>query len=121
MVTTFYDRLRTTWERGLEELVFRDVIRRYRPSVQTLKLENVVFDDDIFVAYERGMTAASKLTGHDQAADLGGGLPLPADLGVLMDQLDAFDALIKSKSRDVAARRKGLISPSQAGQVGSGV
>lgn len=121
MVTTFYDRLRKTWERSLEEVVFRDAIRRYRPSIQTLKLSTVVFDDEIFVAYERGMTAASKLTGHDQASGLGGALPLPADLSALLEQLDAFDGLMKTKSKDVEARRRALVMPSQAGQVGSGV
>lgn len=121
LVTTFYDRLRKTWERSLEELVFRDAVRRYRPSVETKRLLMVVFDDEIFVAYERGMTAASKLTGHDQASGLGGTLPLPDDLEALMDQLDGFDSLIKAKSTDVEARRKALIAPSQAGQVGSGV
>ncbi len=119
-VTTFYDRLRKTWERSLEELVFRDVIRRYRPSVQTLRLDKVVFDDDIFLAYDRGMTAASKLTGHDQAAGLGGSLPLPADLIALVDQLEAFDVLIKSKSKDVDVRRKAMTSPSKPNQIGSG-
>lgn len=119
-VTTFYDRLRKTWERSLEELVFRDVIRRFRPSVQTLRLDKVVFDDDIFLAYDRGMTAASKLTGHDQAAGLGGSLPLPADLIALVDQLDAFDGLIKSKSKDVDIRRKAMNSPSKPNQIGSG-
>lgn len=119
-VTNFYDRLRKTWERSLEELVFRDVIRRYRPSVQTLRLEKVVFDDEIFLAYDRGMTAASKLTGHDQAAGLGGSLPLPADLIALVDQLEAFDGLIKSKSKDVDVRRKAMNLPSKPNQIGNG-
>ncbi|MFN6981402.1 MAG: AAA family ATPase [Brevundimonas sp.] len=117
-VTIFYDRLRKTWERSLEELVFRDAIRRYRPSVQTLRLDKVVFDDEIFLAYDRGMTAASKLTGHDQAADLGGSLPLPADLNDLVEQIDAFDVLIKSKSKGVDLRRKAMNSPSSPNQTG---
>ncbi|HEX8233177.1 MAG TPA: AAA family ATPase [Caulobacteraceae bacterium] len=117
-VTTFFDRLRKTWERALEELVFADSVNRYRPSVQTLRLRKVVFDDDIFAAFEKGMTAASRITGHDQATALGGALPTPPDLQDLLDQLLSFEALVKDKTKGVAERRDQMTKPQAPQQVG---
>ena len=43
----FYDRLRESWEKLIEEKVFAQVIARFQPQVHTLRLREAVIDDHI--------------------------------------------------------------------------
>jgi len=110
-ITVFFDRARKTWERGLEELVLNNTVVRYRPSLQTLRLKDVVIDDAVYQAFTDGMTNASKITGHDQAIGLGGGWPDPAAAEALLTELIAFEALVKSKSQQAGKSRKAAAKP----------
>jgi hypothetical protein len=76
-VRLLYGRLRDTWERSVEELLFNSAVRRFNPEVQTLRLRNLhritEAQMDTFMA---GMTKASQwIQGHDHATLLA--LPLP--------------------------------------------
>lgn len=115
-ITVFYDRLRKTWERGLEELVMNNTIVRYRPSLQTLRLNRVSVDDEIYQSFTEGMTNASKITGHDQAAELGGAWPEPATAEGLLADLSAFEALVKTKANQTEKNRKAAAKAPPASQ-----
>jgi len=106
-ITVFFDRLRKTWERGLEELVFNNTVVRYRPGIQTLSLNRVSVDDELYHAFTNGMTNASKITGHDQAAGLGGAWPEPAVAEALFNEIVAFETLAKAKAQSTEKGRKG--------------
>ena len=102
----FYDRLRESWEKLIEEKLFAQVIGRFQPDVQTKRLREAVIDDDIVSQVHFGMTAVSTFTGHDRAAAKGGALADPAEcekhLNALIACLDSVDTKSKAakKSRD---------------------
>lgn len=105
MLTAFYDRLRKTWERGLEELLFAGTVVRFRPSLQTLRLRDVPIDNDLYKSFTDGMTNASKITGHDQTSELGGSWPTPDKAEELLKELQDFEKLAKLKSQEFSKGR----------------
>jgi hypothetical protein len=106
----FYDRLRESWEKLIEEKLFAHVIGRFQPQVQTLRLKDAVIDDDIVAQVHFGMTSVSSYTGHDRAAAKGGALADLAecekDLKAFVDCLDQVDAKSKMASKQREARLK---------------
>jgi ABC-type transport system involved in cytochrome c biogenesis ATPase subunit len=62
----FYRDMRTTWERGVEERLFRGVVTRFQREIKTLSLAQVVVTDDLKRAVEVGMTKCSQFL-HDAA------------------------------------------------------
>lgn len=65
-----YGFLREAWERAIEEVLLNGLVERYRPSVQTQRLEKLsdITDEDCRVV-DIAMTKCSTwLPGHDQAA-----------------------------------------------------
>src|SRR5262249_2789090 len=104
----FYDRLRESWERLIEEKLFAQVIGRFQPQVQTLRLKDSVIDDEIVAQVHFGMTAVSSYTGHDRAAAKGGTLADPAecekDLKAFTECLEQVD--VKSKAASKAREAK---------------
>ena len=84
-----------------------NTIVRYRPSLQTLRLNRVSVDDELYQSFTDAMTNASKITGHDQAAGLGGAWPEPATAEGLLAELSAFEVLAKTKAQQTEKNRKG--------------
>jgi hypothetical protein len=76
-VRLFYGRLRDTWERSVEELLFNTAVRRFNPKVETLKLRNLHrITQAQMETFTAGMTKSSQwIQGHDHATLLA--LPLP--------------------------------------------
>ena len=107
----FYDRLRETWERLIEEKLFAQVVGRFQPQVQTLRLKDAVIDDDIVAQIHFGMSAVSSYTGHDRPAAKGGALAEPAecerDLKAFVECLAQTD----TKSKAAAKSREGKLKP----------
>jgi len=90
LATRLYGRLRQTWERAIEEVLFNGVVERFRDSVKTQQLKAVT---DItaadFAAVDAGMTKCSKWEGgHDQAAAMNEPVPAPDELGLDIDNVD---------------------------------
>jgi hypothetical protein len=106
----FYDRLRESWEKLIEERLFAQVIARFQPQVQTTRLREAVIDDDIVTQIHFGMTAASSYTGHDRPAAKGGALADPAecerDLKALIKCLEETDAKSKVAAKSREAKLK---------------
>jgi energy-coupling factor transporter ATP-binding protein EcfA2 len=111
----FYDRLRECWEKLIEEKLFAQVIARFLPQVQTLRLKEAVVDDEIFAQVHFGMTSVSSYTGHDRAVAKGGALADPTecekDLSAFIECLK--QAEVKSKAA-VKARDAKLKAPKGA-------
>jgi energy-coupling factor transporter ATP-binding protein EcfA2 len=107
----FYDRLRESWEKLIEEKIFAQVIGRFQPGVETKRLQEAVIDDDIVSQVHFGMSSVSMFTGHDRAAAKGGALPDPDEC---KKQLDAFTACIDevdAKSKIAKKSRDGKVKP----------
>ena len=106
----FYDRLRESWEKFIEEKLFAQVIARFQPQVQTLRLKEAFVDDDIVIRVHFGMTAVSSYTGHDRPAGKGGALADPAecekDLKAFTDCLDQTDVKAKIAAKEREAKLK---------------
>lgn len=99
-VRTFYDRLRTTWERAVEEILFNGAIRRFGREVQTQRLKNLHrLTEKHVVDLEAGMSRASEwVQAHDHAPDLG--LPAPAPSEAMAD-LAALERWVKDVRKEL--------------------
>lgn len=99
-VRTFYDRLRTTWERAVEEVLFNDAIRRFGKEVQTQRLKNLHrLTEKHLLDLEAGMTRTSEwIQGHDHAADLGSSVPEPHEA---LADLQALDQWVKDVRKEL--------------------
>ena len=97
----FYDRLRESWEKFIEERLFAQVVSRFQPQVQTLRLKEAVIDDDLVSQVYFGMTAVSSYTGHDRPAGKGGALAEPPECE---NHLSAFiECLDQAETKSKAA------------------
>jgi len=105
IVAAFYGRLRSTWERSVEELVFNKVVQRYDRVLKTQALDGVAVDTDTVTAIFQGMTRSSGIIeAHDHA--VGAHKPLPASNEMRAD-LQAFrDFMQKQKSKKKDAEKK---------------
>lgn len=110
----FYARLRETWERLIEEKMFNNVVGRFQPGVQTLRLDEAVIDDELVRAVYFGMTAASAYTGHDTAAARGSKAPTPDDAQKELDSLSDCLKQIDEKAKKAKISRKAAVAPSKA-------
>jgi ABC-type transport system involved in cytochrome c biogenesis ATPase subunit len=63
----FYRDMRSTWERGVEERLFRGVVTRFQREVKTQSLSQVVITDDLKRVVDDGMSRCSQFL-HDSAA-----------------------------------------------------
>lgn len=89
-VCDLYADMRTTWERAVEERLFRGVVQRFQREVKTLKLRDVVVSEDLVAAIEAGMTRCSLFV-HDAPAGTRTSLPTRMRLAQDVEQLRAFE------------------------------
>jgi hypothetical protein len=87
----FFARLRGTWERVVEEVLFGGVVRRFQNAVKTHSLSAVqVGDLDHQIIY-RGMTTASRnIEAHDRADGVLFTLPTPDEMAGELDALNRY-------------------------------
>jgi recombinational DNA repair ATPase RecF len=94
-VTQFYRDLRTSWERAVEERLFKGVVQRHQRGVQTQQLRKVEITKDLLDKIEAGMTKTSEYL-HDEASAASLGMPTRADLEADLDLLIAFEKEVKA-------------------------
>ncbi len=110
-VSGFYGKLRETWERAIEEVLLQDVVQRFRPSIETKRLERVSIEPSDYLVIEAGMSKCSTwMTGHDTAAAIDSPPPsheeVVNDLKNLEDFAKSLNARAeKSKKSDGRADR----------------
>lgn len=110
----FGEKLRETWERLVEEVLFADVVTRYRRSVKTQRLQAVYVDTEAWKAIHRGITRTS-MWAHDQPATTGDAPPTPDDLKDEIDKIRACEAQIKGAQKDIREQREKFIQESTTG------
>ncbi|MEZ0497606.1 AAA family ATPase [Sphingomonas sp. IW22] len=91
-----YDRLRATWERGLEDVAFAGVIHRHRDYIDTKNLKRVTVIEDADVeTFRKNFKKCSDLVdAHDPSRARDGAVPPPddilADIKTLADWADSI-------------------------------
>jgi hypothetical protein len=100
-----YGRLRLTWERAVEDVLFNGSIQRFGEGVKTQSLREVEVTDDDYKAIDAGMTKSSKFE-HDAASPVGRlPVPDPDDLEADIKALDDWRGAVIARRRRVAAAR----------------
>ena len=90
-VIGIYTKMRETWERAIEEVLFNNVVQRFRPEIMTKRLEQACVDPstDYPFVYE-GMKRCSHYSGHDLAPDLSPNLPEADQVARDIENLNFF-------------------------------
>lgn len=86
----FYHRIRTSWERAVEERLFAGVVERFERDVKTLQLKDVKITDDLIRQVEQGMTRSSKFL-HEDAFAAQVALPSLAEMSQDLEALREFE------------------------------
>ena len=68
-IKNLYGRLRDTYERVVEEVIFRDIVRRGTDVIQTQLLRYVTLSDELAVRFYEGMTRSNTHSHDNPAAD----------------------------------------------------
>jgi hypothetical protein len=96
-----YAHLRMTWERAVEELLFNNVVVRFRKGVETNRLTKVTIEPSDVEIITTNMGKCSNYTGHDGAALANLAVPLPPeieqDIKILDDWRNAASQRINKK------------------------
>lgn len=109
-----YGKLRETWERAVEEVLLQDVVQRFRPSVETLRLKAIAVEPSDYVIIDQAMGKCSTwMTGHDSAAALGSAFPPPAEIDHDIATLETFLKTIKERSDRTGRAAAALVDPPQ--------
>lgn len=85
-VDGFYKRVRTTWERAVEERLFAGVVERFERDVKTKSLKDVQVTQELIQRVEDGMTRASRYV-HEDAFTAQVPLPSEQDMAADVDRL----------------------------------
>ncbi len=89
-VCDLYDQMRKTWERAIEERLFRGVVQRLQREVKTLKLKDVAITPELIDAVTEGMTRCSHFM-HDAPPGTGTNLPGRQQLAQDLEKLHEFE------------------------------
>ncbi len=111
---SFCDRLRESWERLIEEVVFCETVLRFHPAVKTLNLDSVEVSDEVADYVYWGMTKISKWTAHDPARASGLNPPTPDELMAHIADIRNCVARIQADRKVTSDRRKTRRSPPRA-------
>jgi energy-coupling factor transporter ATP-binding protein EcfA2 len=99
-----YGRLRDTYERVVEEVIFRDIVRRGADVIQTQMLRCVTLPDDLAIRFHDGMTRANTHSHDNPAADTVP-VPKPTEFNTHVAELEALIEDFKTASANAEAAR----------------
>jgi energy-coupling factor transporter ATP-binding protein EcfA2 len=99
-----YDRLRASWERGLEEIAFSHVVMRHRDYINTkdLKKVSVLTDADCDVFAAGFKKCCDVVDAHDPSGGRNAAAPPPADLFQDIQALKDWTASLRDRQKKVA-------------------
>lgn len=100
-----YRQLRIAWERAVEEVLFRNVVLRFRKGVSTQPLVGVLVEDTDYHTIEQAMTKCSNYA-HDQALMGGVAIPEPDELLTDIQALEDWRVALVERAKTVEKRRK---------------
>lgn len=107
-VKGFYGRLRDTYERAVEECIFKDIVTRGADRIETLKLRYIHLSDALAVRFFDGMSKANTFS-HDNPSTETVQVPLPAELDSDLVKLEALVADIEKECKETEQRRPTMI------------
>jgi hypothetical protein len=88
-VKNWYMLLRETWERAVEELLLNNVVQRFSPGIQTMRLKDLKVTPELISDVEKGMTKSSSWV-HDQAAGINKRPPTVIEIEKDLEQIEIF-------------------------------
>jgi hypothetical protein len=106
MVRQIYTMMRETWERIVEEVLFADVINRFRPEVRTLQLRAVAIDEGDRQAVFAGMKRCSYYSGHDQSSATPTDLPKFEDIMRDWNSLELYYKSCRDRKTELESKGK---------------
>jgi energy-coupling factor transporter ATP-binding protein EcfA2 len=89
-VDGFYSRLRTCWERAVEERLFGGVVERFERNVKTQQFKDVRVTPELLRQVDAGMTRASRFL-HEDSYRAQVPLPSLTDMAEDLERLRQFD------------------------------
>lgn len=103
-VKNLYGRLRDTYERVVEEVIFGDIVRRGTDVIQTQLLRYVCLSDALAIRFHEGMTRANTYSHDNPAADTVQ-VPTPAEFATHVGELEFLVTALKADSDAAEAAR----------------
>lgn len=103
-VKHLYGRLRDTYERAVEEIIFKDIVRRGTDVIQTQLLRYVTLSDTLAIRFHDGMTRANTYSHDNPAADTVS-VPKPEDFEADIEALETLVKDLKTESLAAEAAR----------------
>lgn len=100
-----YGKLRNAWERAVEEVLFADVVIRFRKGVETKRLVGVEVNSADYALIDSAISKCSNYT-HDQALLGGIAIPDPDELIIDINKLDEWRIQVGKRSYEIAEKRK---------------
>lgn len=97
-IKNLYGRLRDTYERVVEEIIFQNVVQRGSDVIQTLLLRYVRLSDPLAIRFHEGMTKANTHSHDNPAADTVA-VPTPTDFQNDIAALETLIADLKAESK----------------------
>src|SRR3546814_13223524 len=104
-----YGRLRDTYERVVEEVIFCDIVRRGSDVVQTQMLRFVTLPDALAIQFHEGMSRANTHS-HDNPASDTVPVPKPAEFQAHLAELEKLVADFKT-AKDLAEAARPQMKP----------
>lgn len=99
----WYGRLRESWERAVEEILFGGVVSRYRHDVQTKRFRSgkvwLLIEEDALVLDRATGKCSAQLRGHDQPAAVNDPVPPPNELAADLEELKLWVKTITDRRR----------------------
>jgi hypothetical protein len=103
----WFGKLRETWERAIEEMLFNDAVQRFRSTVETLRLKEVQVEAADYVSIEKAMARCSQfLRGHDKSSALDTTMPTTHELTRDLKELEDFVGKIAKRRAQVRDKRR---------------
>lgn len=93
-VKSWYGLLRESWERAVEERLFKGVVQRFNKAVQTQKLTQIEVNDVLIKEVTDGMSDSSKWL-HDMGRGANPAVPTASKLEAELKKLDDFITKVK--------------------------
>lgn len=103
-IKNLYGRLRDTYERMVEEIIFRDIVRRGVDVIQTQLLRYVTLPDGLAIRFHEGMTRANTHS-HDNPASDTVPVPTPDEFKSDIAELEKLVEDFKTESAKAEAAR----------------
>ena len=102
-----HGRLRDTYERAVEEVIFHDIVQRFSERVETLKLRYVHLSDPLAIRFHDGMTKTNTHS-HDNPAAETVQTPKPAEFDADVDDFEKLVADLRAEQKATEANRPSM-------------